>query len=361
MDRRQFLAKLAQFGGAAAVGGLIACDRVARPDAGANQNGKGAGNHRNNQTNNANQANPDPALQTAVALVYSTNRAEGTHRAMELLERDFRGQRLFLKPNFNSADPAPGSTHNDVLEAMVRHFQTQRVHSITVGDRSGMGQTREVMRQKQIFAMGEEFNFQTLVFDELARDQWRIIDEADHHWERGFAMPLQVLEAEAYVQTCLLKTHRFGGHFTMALKNNVGLAARTLPDDPYNYMNELHDSPHQRRMIAELNTAVNHDLILLDAVEAFYEEGPEAGPVANINVIVAGTDPVAVDAVGVALLRRHGTTPEVSRGPIYELEQIARAAELGVGTANVENIEFLTDDARSLQVVDEITALLQEG
>ena len=44
-----------------------------------------------------------------------------------------------------------------------------------------------------------------------------------------------------------------------------------------------------------------------------------------IEVVLAGTDRVAVDAVGVALLRHFGTTPEVSRGAIFEQEQIARA------------------------------------
>jgi len=34
------------------------------------------------------------------------------------------------------------------------------------------------------------------------------------------------LEAEKVVQTCCLKTHRFGGHFTLSLKNSVGLVAK---------------------------------------------------------------------------------------------------------------------------------------
>ena len=49
------------------------------------------------------------------------------------------------------------------------------------------------------------------------------------------------------------------------------------------------------------------------------------------GVILAGTDRIAVDAVGVAILRHFGTTPEVSRGTIFEQEQIARAVELGLG------------------------------
>ena len=41
-------------------------------------------------------------------------------------------------------------------------------------------------------------------------------------------------------------------------------------------------------------------------------------------MVLAGTDRVALDAVGVAILRMFGTTREVSRGRVFEQEQIAR-------------------------------------
>ena len=80
-------------------------------------------------------------------------------------------------------------------------------------------------------------------------------------------------EAEAIVQTCCLKTHQYGGHFTLSLKNSVGLVPRV----GYNYMNELHSSSHQRQLIAEINTAYSPDLVVLDGVEAFVEGGPATG------------------------------------------------------------------------------------
>lgn len=355
MDRRDFLRWLAGLSGGAAAAALVGCDRPDRrdpegpvePDPHPDPLDEGGGG----------DDGDDEAYQSTLAVIYAEDRAEGVHRALELLDRDFRNQSIFLKPNFNSADPPPGSTHNEVLRAMVRHLQDQRADSIIVGDRSGMGETREVMRAKQIFTMADTMGFDTLVFDELERDQWELI-ENDDHWPNGFALPRPVLEADAYVQTCCLKTHRFGGHFTMALKNNVGLVAKELPGEAHDFMSELHDSEHQRLMIAEINQAVSHDLIVLDAVEGFYEEGPDKGPVAQFNAVIAGNDPVAIDALGVALLRRHGTTSEVADGPIAELEQIARAVELGVGTIDPDEIRFLTDDDASQSLVDELVALL---
>lgn len=63
--------------------------------------------------------------------------------------------------------------------------------------------------------------------------------------------------------------------------------------------------------------------------------------------MLAGTDRVAIDAVGVALLRLLGTTPEVSHGPVFEQEQIARATELGLGISSAKQIQLITGDAES--------------
>lgn len=62
-------------------------------------------------------------------------------------------------------------------------------------------------------------------------------------------------------------------------------------------MSELHSSPHQRLMIAEINKAYQPALVLLDGVEALVNGGPEAGKQVKSNVILAGTDRVAVDVV----------------------------------------------------------------
>ncbi len=156
----------------------------------------------------------------------------------------------------------------------------------------------------------------------------------------------------------LLKTHRYGGYFTLSLKNSGGLAAKYAPGGGYNYMNELHGSPHQRHMIAEINTAYTPDLIVLDGVQAFVTGGPDAGQLVDSQVILAGTDRVALDAVGVAILRYFGTTAEVEGGRIFEQEQIAWAVELGLGVNGPDQIELVTDDPDSAAYAEEIRALL---
>jgi uncharacterized protein (DUF362 family) len=99
-------------------------------------------------------------------------------------------------------------------------------------------------------------------------------------------------------------------------------------------------------------------LIVLDGVQAFVNGGPDQGKLVNTNIILAGTDRVAVDAVGVALLRYFGTTPEVSQGAIFDQEQIARAVQLGIGVGSAKQIELVTGDKDSAEYAKPIRALL---
>jgi len=294
-----------------------------------------------------------------VAFVKTSERTAGVQAAIDLMPLPpVEGKVVFLKPNLNSADPTPGSTHEDVLRALVRALQEGGARRIVVGDRSGMGSTRQVFERKGIFRLAEELGFEALVLDELDAEQWQQIEMPGGHWRQGFAFARPVLEADVVVQTCCLKTHRYGGHFTLSLKNSVGLVAKRVPGEGHDYMRELHTSRHQRLMIAELNTAYAPDWILLDGVEAFALGGPAKGKLVEPKLILAGSDRVAIDALGVAVLRHYGTTRAVRRGAIFEQQQIARAAELGLGVGAPDQIELVTDSPESAAYAQEIREVL---
>lgn len=303
-----------------------------------------------------------PSLVGRVALVKTDDRVTGVRRALELLgTRPADGKHVLLKPNYNTADPAPASTHPDVLRALAKWLLETGAESVTVGDRSGMGSTRAVMENTGAFEVARELGLRTVVFDDLGPDGWVQQQLEASHWSRGFPLARPVAEAEAVVLACCLKTHRFGGHFTLSLKNAVGMVAKTVPGEGHNYMSELHGSPYQRLMIAEINAAYTPSLVVVDGVEAFTTGGPEAGTRVRAQVVLAGVDRVALDATGVALLRYHGTTPEVAAGPVFEQEQIARAVELGVGVSGPEGIDFITDDAESAAYAAALQPILVGG
>ncbi len=293
-----------------------------------------------------------------MAFVKTSDRVEGIRRAIDLLGiNPVQGTQVFLKPNFNSADPAPAATHLDTLRTLVEELWAMGARSITVGDRSGSGSSLRVMREFGVMEMAQELDFDTIDFAWLDEQDWVWFWSSDYHWKRGFPIARPCLEAEALVQTCCLKTHAHGGHFTMSLKNAVGMTAESTHDG-YGLMEELHASSRMRAMIAELNAAFTPALVVLDGILAFRSGGPSEGQLCTPEVVLAGTDRIAIDAVGVALLRYFGTTPNVSRGPIFELEQIARAVELGLGVDIPEKIQFVTGDAASEDYAAEIREIL---
>ena len=290
-----------------------------------------------------------PDGNAGIALVRTRDRQAGVRRAISLLgENAINGKQVFLKPNFNSDDPAPASTHPDTLRAMVRSLQDMGAGAITVADRSGMGDTRRVMERLGIFDLGHELGFDTLVFDELTdAEDWVMVQNDGDHWANGFPVPRPLLEADAIVQTCCLKPHRFGGHFTLSLKNTVGMVGKFKGSGGTNYMTELHNSPFQRLMIAETNRFYQPALVVLDGVEAFIDKGPDTGTKIWGDVILAGTDRVAIDAAGLTLLRMLGYAGVAADGPVFAQEQITRAVELGLGIDGPDKITFLTDDSES--------------
>ena len=294
-------------------------------------------------------------IMTKVSLVRTGNRSNGVRRAISLLGcNPVQGKRVMLKPNFNSADPTPGSTHMDTLSALVENLKEMGASSITLAERSGPGDsTRTVLEKKGIIKLADELGFEILNLQEMDKDGWVLVKPENSHWKNGFLFPGVYSEAECIVQTCCLKTHAYGGHFTMSLKCSVGMVPGGHP-----YMTELHSSPVQLQMIAEINTAYTPDLVIMDGVEAFVDGGPAHGTRANPSVVLASSDRVAIDAAGVAILRSLGTTTDVSRGRVFEQDQIARAVELGLGVSSPENIEFVTDDTESSAFADEIKDIL---
>ena len=77
-----------------------------------------------------------------VSLVKTADRGSGVPQSIDLLGiNPVKGKDVLLKPNFNTADPFPGSTHNDTLRAIIGHLRRMGSSAITVADRSGPADT----------------------------------------------------------------------------------------------------------------------------------------------------------------------------------------------------------------------------
>ncbi len=294
-----------------------------------------------------------------VAIVTTGDRKSGVASSIRALNiNPVKNKNVLIKPNFNTADHTPGSTHNDTLAALVEEVWEMGAKTVSLGDRS-YPLTREVMEQKGVIPIMEKLDVNILDFDDLANKDWVKVDTKDSHWQDGFRVARPILESECLVSTCCLKTHQFGGVFTMSLKNHVGVVPTSRHG--YSYMRELHSSPHQRKLIAEINAPFKPDLIVLDGIDAFVDGGPANGSRAKGNAFIASTDRVAIDAVGVAILKSLGSNDQIMNTKIFKQEQIARAVELGLGASSSSDIELIPADEKSREYSDRIAAILSQG
>jgi uncharacterized protein (DUF362 family) len=293
-----------------------------------------------------------------VSLLKTDKREHGVQASLRALKvNPVKGKDVLLKPNFNTADPTPGSTHNDTLIALVKELWAMGAKSISLGERS-YPPTREVMEDKGIFPFMDKMGVKVIDFDGLDGEDWVLFKPKKSHWGNGFRIARPILDAECLVSTCCLKTHQFGGIFTMSLKLHVGVVPTSRHG--YDYMRQLHSSPHQRKMIAEINEPFKPSLIILDGVDAFVDGGPATGTRARGDVFLASTDRVAMDAVGVAILKLLGSNRSIMEPKVFEQEQIARAVELGLGASSPSEIEVIAADEKSEDYRNRVVGILGE-
>jgi uncharacterized protein (DUF362 family) len=292
-----------------------------------------------------------------VALVKADDRAKGISAALKLVSFPSpEGKKVLIKPNFNTADPTPGSTHNDTLRQLVFEMKARGASQFSVGDSCGPGNTKSVIEQKGIPALAKELGFDVINFEELPPEGFVHCDPPGSHWKTGFGVARPVVEAEYLVWTPCLKTHGFGGIHSMSIKLAVGVTNKSVRGEMHAAQNT-----HMRRMIAEIHHAFTPQLIVMDGLEIFVDGGPMSGKRVNAGIIVAGTDRIAIDAVGLAVLKHHGSNDAIMSKKIFEQEQIARAVEMGLGVKSPGQIEIVTADANSRAYAASLKEILSQG
>jgi uncharacterized protein (DUF362 family) len=152
---------------------------------------------------------------------------------------------------------------------------------------------------------------------------------------RGRAMSIyrSVLSADHIINLCSPRTHVFG-HFTMAMKNNVGVVTTRSRLG-------MHLPWGLRERIAEIGLLVRPSLIVMDGREGFADGGPDSGDRVQPGFIAAGVDPVSIDAVGLAHLRLEGANQRIADGSIWELPTMKRATAIGLGIASGDDLELV--------------------
>lgn len=232
-----------------------------------------------------------------------------------------RGDRVLLKPNLVDGAPAETgeTTHPELIKAVAELAFEAGAREVYVGEGESYDGPRAALYrliEETVAPLGakvvnfNEWPFVTVpvpnpVFFETVR------------------MAKAVLDCDVLVSLPTLKTHGRVG-VTVSMKNHYGVIPR---EDKVKY----HRLDRIEEVIVDLNSARKSDLAIVDGTYSTIHWGPrhEFPETHRLDLVLAGFDPVAVDAAAAKVI---GVEPKTIR-------YLAWAERRGLGVASLEKIE----------------------
>lgn len=230
-----------------------------------------------------------------------------------------KGDRVLLKPNFNTADPYPASSDPKFIQAVVESILASGASRVIIADRSTMAaKTKQVLRQLGIYDLEKVSpKIKVMSFDE---GKWVKKKVPGGKFLKTVSVPEILESVDKVIFLACLKTHCIA-KFTGSLKLAIGLMK---PSERI----ALHCRNTEQK-IAEMCAVVRPDLVLLDARKIFITQGPMKGEVREPKLLLAGTDRLALDIEGVKIIQSFPGNA-LAGIQLDDLGQIKRARELNI-------------------------------
>jgi uncharacterized protein (DUF362 family) len=144
----------------------------------------------------------------------------------------------------------------------------------------------------------------------------------------------KISEVDVYINIPILK-HHATTILTGALKNMMGLTTRKTNVTFHLGSGTRNDPEYLGQCIADLNLVRKPDLVVADAIEFITGNGPGGpGPLKRMDIVVAGTDPVAIDAFGATCLDMDPS----------DIITVKKAYEHGIGEMDLTKLSIVKYD-----------------
>jgi len=254
-----------------------------------------------------------------VAIVKGTNPQNMTVKALEManaLEALQKGKPVLIKPNYiNASHPSTGiTTDSRVIEGVVAFLKLHQVGDVVIGEGSGFADTFRAFQVAGVDRVAEKWKVRLA---DLNKDEFVEVKPVNPLALKQVKIARTALES-TIISVPKLKPHRMAG-VTLSLKNMMG--AVTPKGSIHNPLSEK---------IVDLASVIKPSVAVIDGIIA--GEGYEtSGAPVEMNLVIAGLDPVAVDAVGAAVM---GILPD-------SVKHLRLAEERGLGTCDLKQIETL--------------------
>lgn len=267
------------------------------------------------------------------AVLSAVASAVGLLGGMEKFVR--RSEKILVKPNLLAAKPreAAVTTDPEVIRAVLILIQEAGAHPV-VGDSPGLGTARKAAEKNGILAVCGELGvplieLKTLVVAENPRG--RVFKKLE--------VAREAIECDGIVNVPKFKTHA-QMYLTLAIKNLFGCVPGKLK--PQWHLSAGVESQHFAQMLLDLCFFLSPRLSIIDAITAMEGNGPGNGDPRHIGLILAGADPVAIDAAGAAIVG--ASTDKV---PLLKAARLA-----GIREAEAGSVEVLGEALEDVKVRD---------
>jgi uncharacterized protein (DUF362 family) len=240
-----------------------------------------------------------------------------------------KGDKVLLKPNYNSADSPPASSEPQFLRAIVELMFEHGAGKVVVGESSWQAlRTRKALEQSGALAVLEGTGAEIAFFDEGNFVKVNVGGE----YLKQVSLAEEAMNFDKVVYSCCMKTH-FRADFSLSLKLAFGFTKKSERI-------EFH-LRHLKEKLVDLNLVVHPNLIIMDGRKCFITGGPFSGEVRNPNLILASGDRVAMDVEAIKIIESFEGS-NLRKNP-WSYTQIQRATALGLGVKSDEEYAVETE------------------
>lgn len=238
-----------------------------------------------------------------------------------------RESRLVLKPNLLAKNPPEKActTHPAVFGAVARLLQEEGYTNLRYGDSPGnpVVKPEKIADECGLKAVADSMGIPFGNFEEGCQ-----VDFPQGRVAEKFIICREILEADGVINICKMKTHQLE-RITGAVKNTFGCVFGINKASSHARFSTAETFA---KMLADLNNVVVPRLHIMDAITAMEGNGPQNGSPKAMNMILASTDPVAVDGLFCRLV---DLNPELVPTNVAAME---------AGTGTYENIVVITEE-----------------
>jgi uncharacterized protein (DUF362 family) len=238
-----------------------------------------------------------------------------------------KGEVVVVKPNigWDRTPELAANTNPDVVKTVVKMCLEAGAKKVRVMDRT-CNDPRRCYKRSGIKDAVESLGNPAATVEHIDERNFVEMPIKKGTTLKSWTFCKDIFDADKIINVPIAKHHN-AARLTMSLKNIMGVLGG-------NRGNIHHDLDQN---IAELNSVVKFDLIVMDAVRILTGNGPQGGRVQDVkamNTVIAGTDPVAIDSYGATLFNITGK----------DVPHVLYASQMGLGEIDLKKVKVMRVD-----------------